>query len=152
MGKLIQALGKAGEERAWWFFNQIGAKCVEKISTPMKTIKGKAIFYDKSSVDFIAKIPYKLYDTEFTASRIEVKYRSSDRLNYSDLEEHQIKWLSEWSDHTLWNKNSFYSFILWIRSDMSCYLIPFPNDYFKPGESLTIELAKKLSWFNSEDK
>ena len=134
-GKIIQAIGKAGEDRARWFFNQIGAKCVEKISTPMISIKGKAIYCATSSVDFTAAFPSPNEPKLFIPCRIEVKVCDGDKLLHSRLSELQVKWLTDWYNC------GFYSWVLWINK-MDCYLIPYPNPFFKAGKSLSIEDAQ----------
>ena len=134
-GKEIQAIGKAGEERARWFFNEIGAKCVEKISTPMLNIKGRAIYCATSSVDFTIAIPCSGKINPYKACRVEVKVCDDDRLPHSRLSDHQVKWLTDW------HHCGFWSFVLWVHKN-DCYLFPYPNDLFKQGKSITLEQAQ----------
>ena len=140
MGRLNQQIGKAGEQRAEWFLKEIGAQCVDKISTPMKFVKGKAFYCKKSSTDFTACIKDAL---NFKASRIEVKSFSGDNLPYSILEPHQIQWLVNWQNCGQW------SFVLWVH-DMDCYLISFKH--FVSGKSISVEMAEKISFEKSTKK
>lgn len=131
-GKEIQAIGKAGEERARWFFAEIGARCVEKISTPMLNIKGKAVYCATSSVDFTIALPCPGKINPYIACRVEVKVCDDDRLVHSRLSDHQVKWLTEW------HYCGFWSFVLWVHKGC-CYLIPYPNELFKHGKSISID-------------
>lgn len=138
-GKEIQSLGKVGEERARWYFAQIGARCVEKISTPMLNIGGKAVYCKRSSIDFTIALPTPGYMRMYQACRIEVKLCNDYRLRYSRLSNHQHQWLYEWSQCGFW------SFVLWVHN-MDCIMFLYPNDYFVYGKSITIEQAKSLCY------
>ena len=92
-GKTIQRKGQAGEERAVWYLKQIGAVCIEKISTPMLNIKGRAVYCKSSSVDFTAAIPTPTGRLNYEPCRIEVKVCDDVKLVHSRIKPHQEKWL-----------------------------------------------------------
>lgn len=135
MSKLSQQLGKAGEERARWFFNEIGAKCVEKISTPMVYSKGKWVFSKSSSIDFTAAFPvgYRSY----IPVRIEVKLCDSDRLYASRIKDHQKKWLEDWMNC------GFISFVLWVHIN-EVFLIYYHKERFIKGASISVNKAREI--------
>jgi hypothetical protein len=108
-------------------------------------VKGKWIHSEKSSVDFIAAIPPKTArhcggaHYPYEAARIEVKLCDDNVLPHSRLTEKQSNWLSDWKLLGL------QSFVLWVHRT-ECFLIEYPNYWFKRGKSLSIETAKKISW------
>lgn len=137
MSKISQQKGKAGEEMAVWYLKSIGAKCIEKISTPMINVKGKAVYCKQSSIDYLALLFFGP-ETGYRACRIEVKQCDSDRLHHSRLRPHQIKWLLDWNNY------NNYSFVLWVHKT-ECFLFRYPNHKFTKGHSLSVEDAKKVS-------
>ncbi|MBN2570020.1 MAG: Holliday junction resolvase RecU [Deltaproteobacteria bacterium] len=142
MGRLSQQLGEAGEERARWFFAENGFRCVEKIFTPMRNIKGRAVYVKESSVDFIVVIPLNGSIIQSKVARVEVKLCDGNKLPHSVLEDHQIKTLTEWDSWGNW------SFVLWVHKS-DCFMIRYPCDFFKYGKSISVEKAKKVSAFKS---
>lgn len=136
MGKLSQQLGKAGEEYARLFLKSIGAKFIEKISTPVRIVNGKAIFYKKSSIDFTAVLPDRM------VSRIEVKLCDEDKLDHSRLTDDQVLWLTEWSEAYL------FSWVIWVHKS-HCYMFRYPHPRFCAGKSLDIETAIRISEFKN---
>ena len=136
MGKLSQQLGKTGEDAAIWFLHSIGAMFIEKVATPVRIVNGKAIFFTKSSVDFIAVLPGRL------VSRIEVKLCDDDRLCHSVMSPGQVKWLTEWSEELL------PSFVLWVNKS-KCYLFRYPHPRFCAGKSIDIETVEKIAYLKN---
>lgn len=127
-----------GEEYARIFFSSIGARCVEKISTPMLNINGKAVYCKSSSVDFTLALPCPGKIFPYIACRAEVKVCDDDRLPHSRLEEHQVKWLTEW-DYC-----GFLSLIVWVYKN-EITMFKYPNEHFKYGKSISIETAREIS-------
>ena len=142
MGKRSQQLGKTGEQGAEWFLKSIGAKCIEKISTPVKAVDGKAFYSKKSSIDYIAAIPQRGYVIPYGAARIEVKLCDKDKLQHSRLEDHQVKWLTDWA------KLKLPAYVIWVYKS-EFYMIEYPNYWFKKGKSLTLEIAEKIAVFKN---
>lgn len=139
LGKLSQKLGKAGEEAAIWYLQSIGAKCIEKIATPTVNVNGKAIYNKKSSVDLMAAIPRPGYMYPYGAARIEVKLCDDDTLPHSRLSDGQVNWLLDWKEL------GFPAYIIWVHKS-ECLMIGYPNVSFKKGKSLSVEVARKISW------
>ncbi len=135
MGKISQQLGKYAEERALWFLIQIKAKCIEKISTPIINVGGKAIYNKQSSIDFTAALPTSGSIYPYIPARIEVKLCDSDKLHHSRLQTNQIKWLTDW------NNCGFYSFVLWVHKK-DVFFIQYPNKFFCKGKSLLLKQAE----------
>lgn len=138
-GKLIQKIGAAGEERARWFFNEIGAKCVEKIPTPARNINGRMVYCSKSSVDFTMALPTRGCIFAYMPCRVEVKVCDDDKLPHSRLSDHQVKWLTEWSELGFW------SFVVWVHKS-ECIMFRYPNKYFERGKSIPIDVASKIKY------
>lgn len=138
-GRKSQGLGKFGEGRAEWFLREIGARCVEKVSTPFVNVRGRVVYSGRSSVDYVAAVPVIGGSGNcFMASRIEVKVCLDDRLVHSRLKPHQIMWLTEW------NNCGFASFVMWVRHG-ECLLFRYPSDSYMPGLSIGIETARRIS-------
>jgi len=144
MGRLSQQLGKTGEEAARWYLQNLGFKDVEKLATPMVKTKKGWVHSKKSSVDFIACMPQPGCIYPYAVARIEVKYHNGDTLPHSVMQPHQSEKLRSWHEKKL------PAFVLWVHTwignQIECYLIDYPNPYFRRGKALSVETAKKISW------
>lgn len=137
-----QQLGKTGEQAALVFMQSIGCKMIEKIATPMKNIRGAAVYTSKSTSDFIAAVPSKYIPKQYLPARIEVKLCDESKLAHSRLEEHQIENL------TKWRELGFESFVIWIHRNR-CFMFEYPNRFFKTGMSISVETAIQISIYRN---
>lgn len=137
-----QQLGKTGERAALIFMQSIGCKMIEKIATPMITVKGRSVYVKKSSVDFITAVPSKYIPKQYLPARIEVKLCDENKLDHSRLEPHQVESL------TKWRELGFESFVIWIHRNR-CFMFEYPNRFFCRGSSISVETAIQISIYRN---
>jgi hypothetical protein len=149
MSAIQQHIGKAGEQMAISALHQIGVEQIEKIGTPVTTIRNKQgkisnVFYGEPvAADFRGVYPVDLYPHTTNPAQIgqsvmaEVKTILDRNLIWSDFRPHQPAALSE---HVQFGGMSL---VVWVHST-GIYVMRWPIYEFGPGNGITPAEAQCL--------
>lgn len=140
MSRKEAKIGKAGENLAANRIRSLGIEMVEEIGTPFTIVKSKpnnwfqGFFGKKVSGDTRGVIP-----GTGRSVLVETKTIMDRNLRWSDLREHQPERLSQHAELGGW------SLLVWVHhTGIYIFEWPIPESDFRPGKSMTIEVAKRL--------
>lgn len=141
-GKRSQATGARGEDAAAVALRAYGVRMVEQIATPFAVTSKKAGGWIKIKRKAKVSGDWRGLMGDGSGRRVlaEVKTTSGDRIEWSRLEDHQVRALDEN------NRLGAVSLLIVCFLSAGTFVLRWPVAGFGPGQSITIQSAIDNQW------